>query len=87
MKNNLYQLVCLCAIVLGSLFIGSTVKSMAQNAPTYSFPGVTAFTTSSGRFGLFESGTGKIFLYDDNLSDCVFIGQLKTLGEPIEKLQ
>ena len=87
MTKNLYQLVCLCAIVLGSLFIGSNVKSMAQNAPTYSFPGVSAFTTSSGRFGLFESGTGKIFLYDDNISECVFIGQLKTLGEPIEKLQ
>ena len=87
MTNNLYQLVCLCAIVIGSLFIASNVKSMAQNAPSYSFPGVTAFTTSSGRFGLFESGTGKIFLYDDNISDCVFIGQLKTLGEPIEKIQ
>ena len=87
MTNNLYQLVCLCAVVFGSLFIGSTVESMAQDTPSYSFPGVNAFTTSSGRFGLFEPGTGKIFLYDDNLSDCVFIGQLKALGEPIEKIK
>ena len=87
MNNNAYKILCLCALVLGSIFIGSTVKSMAQTEAPHSFPGVTAFTTSSGRFGLFESGTGKIFLYDDNLSSCVFIGQLKTLGEPIEKIQ
>lgn len=87
MKNNIYKNICLMALILGCVFIGSTVKSIAQDTPKYSFPGVAPFNTPSGRFGLFEQGTGKIYLYDDNLSECVFIGQLKKLGEPIEKLQ
>lgn len=87
MKTNIYKILCLTTLILGSVFIGSTVKSTAEEAMTYSFPGVAPFNTPSGRFGLFEQGTGKIYLYDDNLSECVFIGQLKKLGEPIDKLK
>ncbi len=87
MNNSLYRSICLMVLILGSIFIGSTVKSIAQDAPTYSFPGVAPFNTPSGRFGLFEAGTGRIYLYDDNLTNCVFVGQLKKLGEPIEKIK
>lgn len=88
MTNTFYQIVCVCALVFGSIFIGSAVNSMAQaqTMPSYSFPGVTAFSTVSGRVGFFEQGTGRIYMYDDNISICVFIGQLKALGEPIEQL-
>ena len=99
MTNNIYKMTCLATLIFGSFFIGSTVKSIAQTDVTPmaesetktethpSFPGVVPFSTASGRFGFFETGTGKIFIYDDNLSLCTFIGKLKSLGEPIEKIQ
>ncbi|GEM_PF-3607072 len=64
----------------------SKIESKTK-ALTHSFPGVAVFTTSSGRFGFFEQGTGRIFVYDGDLSDCVFKGQLSELGEPIEKVE
>ncbi|MBP6343047.1 MAG: hypothetical protein KA403_03855 [Candidatus Omnitrophica bacterium] len=90
MNSNIYKIICVCALIMGSVFIGSTVKSIAQENQEVlpaSFPGVVPFTMSSGRFGFFEQGTGRIFLYDDNLNDCIYIGQLKKLGEPVIQIK
>ena len=86
MKTDFYKYACLTALVLGSLFIGANVKTVSgqEKEPVHSFPGVSVFTTPAGRLGFFEQGTGKIYLYDDNLSDCVFVGQLTKLGESIQ---
>lgn len=88
MTNSLYKSLCLSAVVAGSIFIGSNLPSTAEDKleNSHSFPGVNSFTTPSGRFGFFEQGTGRIYIYDDNISNCVFIGQLKALGEPIEQI-
>ncbi len=88
MTTTLYKTLCLSAVIAGSIFIGSNLPSTADDKleNLKSFPGVNAFTTPSGRFGFFEQGTGRIYIYDDNVSNCVFIGQLKALGEPIEKI-
>lgn len=88
MTTNFYKILCLCAVIVGSIFIGSNLPSTAEDKLEnfHSFPGVNAFTTPSGRFGFFEQGTGRIYIYDDNVSNCVFIGQLKALGEPIEQI-
>lgn len=90
MNNNFYKIICVCALVMGSIFIGSTVKSTAQENQTIqtaSFPGVVPFSMSSGRFGFFEQGTGKIYIYDENISHCVYIGQLQKLGEPVPQIE
>lgn len=89
MKSNSYKSLYLCTIIAGSLFIGSHLPLRADDKleNMRSFPGVNAFTTPSGRFGFFEQGTGRIYIYDDNVTNCVYIGQLKELGEPIEKVQ
>lgn len=86
MKNKFYVLACITVLVFASIFIGSTMNSMAQEGGR-NFSGVSLFNTPAGRLGFFEQNTGKIYLYDDNLSRCVFIGQLKELGQPIEKIQ
>jgi hypothetical protein len=85
MNKFIFQVLCFLTLALSYIVVFSTGKSQA--ATLHSFPGVAPFTTPSGRFGLFEQGTGKIFVYDDNISECVFIGQLSALGEPIEKLK
>lgn len=89
MTNNLFKILCICTLIAGSIFIGSNIPSRAEDKleSFRSFPGVNAFTTPSGRFGFFEQGTGRIYIYDDNVNICVFIGQLKALGEPIEQIQ
>lgn len=84
MKNNLYMFVCVTLLIFMSIFIGSTMTSMAQGK---SFAGVVLFNTPAGRLGFFEQNTGKIYLYDDNLSRCVFIGQLMELGQPIQEIE
>lgn len=89
MTNTIFKTICVCALIAGSIFIGSTLPSTAEDKleSLHSFPGVNAFTTASGRLGFFEQGTGRIYIYDDNVGDCVYIGQLKALGEPIESIK
>lgn len=86
MKNNFYKFLCLTVLVIASVFIGSNIQSTAQESSEKNFAGVNIFSTPSGRVGFFEPHTGKIYLYDDNLRTCVFTGQLKELGQPIEEL-
>ncbi len=86
MKKLGFQMVCLLTLALSYVFVFSTGRSQAATPVTHSFPGVSTFVTPSGRVGFFEQGTGKIFIYDNNLSECVYIGQMSALGDPIEEL-
>jgi hypothetical protein len=81
MNKFLFQLLCLLALSLSYVVVFSTGKSQAES---HAMPGVAPFMTPSGRLGLLEQGSGKIFVYDDNMGECVFIGQIKALGDPIE---
>jgi len=76
--------ILLIVIATLSIFLGSTIQSKAQNK---SFAGVIPFTTSSDRLGFLEQSTGKIYMYDSNYSQCVFIGQLQGLGQPIQMIR
>jgi|GEM_PF-1971351 len=76
--------------ILGSLIISATAlilpitthQIMAQNR---NFSNVVPFSTSAGRLGFFDQGDGKIYIYDNNLSECIFKGQLDELGKPLRK--
>jgi hypothetical protein len=61
--------------------LGTTIQSKAQGK---SFAGVVPFVTSNNRVGFFDQGSGKVYMYDDNISQCLFIGQLTTLGQSIQ---
>ena len=50
---------------------------------TSSFEKVIPFATATGRLGFFDQSNGKIFVYDENWKNCVFKGQVKSLGEPL----
>ena len=81
MNKWIFQIVILGMLALIAF---TTIRSFAQNK---SFAGVTTFTTPAGRVGFFEQGTGIIYLYDNNLNECVFKGKLNNLGDPIEKIK
>ena len=71
----------LTVIMALSFILGSTMQSKAQNK---SFAGVIPFTTAGNRIGFLDQSNGKIYMYDDNMSQCVFVGQIQTLGQPIQ---
>lgn len=64
--------------------LGATMQSKAQ---TRSFAGIVPFVTSNNRMGFFDQNTGRIYMYDDNISQCLFVGQLTVLGHPIQSSQ
>ena len=55
------------------------------DAEMHSFPSLVPFGLASGRIGFFDRTTGKLFIYNENAENCIFIGQLKELGKPITK--
>jgi len=68
-----------------SFILGATLQSKAQSkAQGTNFAGVVPFMTSNNRMGFFDQGTGKVYMYDDNISQCLFVGQLTQLGLPIQ---
>ena len=63
-----------------SFLLGSTLQSKAQNK---NFAGVIPFMTGGDRLGFFDQSNGKIYLYDNNFTQCLFSGQIQALGEAI----
>jgi hypothetical protein len=70
-------------IVVMSFCLGAAVQGRAQTSK--SFAGVIPFMTSNDRLGFFDQSSGMVYLYDDNISKCLFQGQISTLGSPIQK--
>ena len=70
-----------CIIACLCFFLGATIQSKAQSK---TFIGILPFMTSSDRLGFFDQNTGRVYMYDNNFSDCAFIGQVSVLGQPIQ---
>jgi hypothetical protein len=77
-KITAFLLIVITAL---SFCLGTTMPSKAQDK---SFVGVLPFVTSNDRVGFLNQSNGQIYIYDNNLSQCLFIGQIQTLGKPIQ---
>jgi hypothetical protein len=66
-----------------SIILGATIQSKAQNK---NFAGVLPFITTTNRVGFFNQNNGKIYMYDSNINQCLFIGQLTELGQAIQEI-
>ena len=64
-----------------SLSLALTKQSKAQDK---SLAGVVTFVTNNDRLGFLDQNTGRIYIYDNNISQCLFVGQIQTLGAPIQ---
>ena len=80
--NKLTTLLTIVIIAL-SFTLGTTMQSKAQNK---SFVGILPFVTSSDRIGFLDQSNGRIYIYDNNVSQCLYIGQIQDLGQPIQAL-
>lgn len=85
MTMNKMTLFLVIAIMALSFMLGATVQSKAQvKVQGASFVGVLPFVTTSNRVGFFDQNSGKVYIYDENLGQCLFIGQISGLGKPID---
>jgi hypothetical protein len=77
-KTTAFLLVVITAL---SFILGSTMQGNAQNK---GFSGIVPFSTTTDRLGFLDQNTGRIYVYENNYSQCVFIGQLQGLGQAIQ---
>jgi hypothetical protein len=69
-------------VIIALSFSLGAMQSRAQEKTN--FAGIIPFVTSNNRVGFFDQKTGLIYMYDDNISQCTFIGQLSQLGQPVQ---
>ena len=72
-----------------SFTLGATIQSKAQNknqnkTQTKNFTGVVPFVTNNDRVGFFDQKNGRIYVYDNNISQCLYVGQIQDLGQPVQ---
>ena len=77
-KITIFLLVIIMALCFS---LGATRPSKAQDK---SFAGIIPFVTSNDRVGFMDQSTGKVYMYDSNISQCLFVGQIQELGKPIQ---
>lgn len=74
----------LLLIIIGLVVIVLKSNSIAAQK---SFVGVVPFTTVGGLMGFFDQNNGKVYLYDGNLKNCVFVSQVEELGEQMQEIK
>ena len=71
----------LIVITTLSFILGATMQSKAQDK---NYSGIVPFVTTTDRVGFMDQSNGRIYVYDSNISQCLFVGQIQTLGQPIQ---
>ena len=79
-KTTAFLLIVITAL---SFTLGATMQSHAQGK---SFAGVIPFITTTDRVGFLDQSNGRIYMYDSNVTECLFIGQIQSLGQPIQSI-
>ena len=73
-KTTAFLLIVITAL---SFVLGATVQSKAQNR---SYSSIIPFATGSDRIGFLDQSNGRIYIYDNNVVNCLFTGQIENLG-------
>ena len=64
-----------------ALCLGAADK--AAEAPKTDWSRLKVYSYPSGTTGFFDPDAGTLYVYDINLDRCVYIRELKTLGQPL----
>jgi len=76
-KISVFLVIVIMALSFG---LGTTMQSKAQDK---NYTGIVPFVTSNNRVGFLDQSNGRIYVYDSNITNCLFVGQIQNLGEPI----
>ena len=79
-KTTAFLLIVITAL---SFISRATVQSKAQNK---NYSGIVPFATSSDRIGFLDQSNGRVYIDDNNVTNCLFIGQIQSLGKPIDTI-
>jgi hypothetical protein len=80
---NKITILLVIVIMVLSFSLGTTIKSKAQDK---SFSGIAPFIIGNDRVGFLDQSNGRIYVYDNNIANCLFVGQIESLGKPIQVL-
>ena len=80
-KSTFLPLIAALAI---SFLLGQTFTVKAENK---GFAGVIPFSTAAGMIGFFNQNDGKVYIYDNNVSTCLFEGKIDELGKTAIKIR
>lgn len=75
-KMTIFLIIIITAL---SFCLGTTMQGRAQDK---SYAGILPFVTNN-RVGFFDQSNGRVYVYDNNIAGCVFVGQVDSLGQPI----
>jgi len=73
-------------LVLSAVIFTSLALAEGKAEPKQDWSKLKVVTYTSGATGFFDPDTGKLFVYDANMENCLLIRQLVTLGEPMRRL-
>ena len=79
--------ILLGAVIAGLFLVPLTATSGADQAAQPDWSQVQVVTYSSGLTGFFDAATGKLYLYDANLDECMVIREVEELGKPLKKIK
>lgn len=80
MNKNTFM-VCLTILVAAWILRPNTTVAQEKN-----YSGVFPFVTAAGILGLFDQKDGKLYMYNNNLTQVVYMGQVTELGKPLVRL-
>jgi len=78
-------LACALIVALGLISFTATSDAQQQVGPDWSRLEVVAYP--SGVTGFFDPATGKLYVYDDNIEQCILVRQLEELGKPMKDVK
>lgn len=81
-----YLLSAALVVACASLVI-SAVRGQYAPRPPQNFNQVQVISYASGMTGFFDSQTGRLYVYDSNMENCLFIRQINELGNPLKRLR
>ena len=79
---NKISIFLMIVIVALSFTLGTTMQSKAQDK---SYSSIVPFVTAN-RVGFLDQSNGRIYMYDSNITQCLFVGQIQSLGQPIQAI-
>ena len=84
-RKMVMLLAALCLVCSSVILVLATGKAAPQGKAVFADLEITGY--ASGLTGLFDPSTGKFYLYDANLENCVAIRQLSELGQPMKRIK
>ena len=73
-------------MLIGGVVLVSTAAPKGKDTIGQDWSNLKIVAYPNGHMGFFDPATGKLYIYNSDLNNCVQTRQLSKLGQPIRKL-